>query len=209
MSESRLIIERYSRRIFNFKYSFSKTDVLLRFQERERKLIKLLEKCGCTNYSNIKVLEIGCGSGTNLLELILFGFSAQNLVGIDLIAERIEEAKTRLPVGVKLILGDALTLEDTNDKYDIVYQSTVFSSILEKNYQEKLAVKMLSLLKPGGGILWYDFVYDNPKNQDVKGVNYKHIKGLFPGCHIIKKKVTLAPPIARYASKIHPSLYSF
>ena len=29
---------------------------------------------------------------------------------------------------------------------------------------------MWAAVKPGGGVLWYDFTVDNPRNADVRGV---------------------------------------
>lgn len=66
---------------------------------------------------------------------------------------------------------------------------------------------MWSLLKPGGFILWYDFIYNNPKNADVKGIKIKEIKSFFPKGDFKYKKVTLAPPINRITTKINPNLY--
>ena len=56
---------------------------------------------------------------------------------------------------------------------------------------------MLRVTKPDGLILWYDFLYDNPKNPDVRGVRKREIQRLFPGCSVGLRKVTLAPPIVR------------
>lgn len=67
---------------------------------------------------------------------------------------------------------------------------------------------MWDLVKPGGGVLWYDFIYDNPKNPDVKGVPVSQISELFPRGKLTVWHITLAPPIARRVTKIHPCLYS-
>ena len=51
-------------------------------------------------------------------------------------------------------------------------------------------------MKPDGIILWYDFIYNNPSNPDVKRVSKKEIINLFSGVDNIQfYKVTLAPPI--------------
>ena len=91
--------------------------------------------------------------------------------------------------------------------YDIVYTSTVFSSILDDSFQLMLAERMWSLLKPGGFILWYDFIYNNPWNQDVRGVKLRRVTELFPLGTLRCHKLTLAPPISRVVTRIHPRLY--
>lgn len=60
------------------------------------------------------------------------------------------------------------------------------------------------MAKENGLILWYDFKYNNPSNKDVKGVNKREIKELFPDAKkIIFHNVTLAPPIGRRVGKFY------
>lgn len=53
------------------------------------------------------------------------------------------------------------------------------------------------MLKPKGIILWYDFIFNNPYNPNVKGIKAEEIHTLFPGCMIKLKRITLAPPLVR------------
>ena len=66
---------------------------------------------------------------------------------------------------------------------------------------------MRNRLSPGGGILWYDFTYNNPRNPDVRGIGTGRIKALFPQASLDIRRVTLAPPISRTMCKIHPCMY--
>jgi hypothetical protein len=91
---------------------------------------------------------------------------------------------------------------------DIVYVSLVFSSLLDRRFQIKLASRMWQWLKPGGGVLWYDFIYDNPRNPDVRGVPIARIRQLFPGSELSVSRLTLAPPIARRVTRLNPGLYT-
>ena len=205
-----LVVERYARRaeIDSSRYSMMNPEIWQRVHERQRNLIKLINANTQKPISDLKVLEIGCGSGGNLLELIRLGFSSKNLIGNELLPERVSIAQQNLPLASKVEEGDACLLKIDNESLDIVYQSTVFSSLLDNEFQQKLAKKMWSWVKPGGGVLWYDFTYNNPKNKDVRGVPISRIKELFPESSIIVKKVTLAPPISRKVCKLHPSFYT-
>jgi hypothetical protein len=48
--------------------------VYLGMQEKERTIIRWINRFGIEPNENIRVLEIGCGSGSNLLDLIRLGF---------------------------------------------------------------------------------------------------------------------------------------
>lgn len=202
------IKNRYDRRgSYGNKYDILNPSVYLNLQERERALIKWLKNYVVKEPSELKLLEIGCGYGSNILQFVKLGFQPENLIGNELIKERVEHAKKILPTSVRLYEGDASNINLPNESFDIVFQSMVFSSILDYEFKGKLANKMWQLTKPGGGILWYDFIYDNPINKDVKGIKFKEVKLLFPYGIIKKWKLTLAPPVSRLVTKVHPSLY--
>jgi SAM-dependent methyltransferase len=209
MSEVDEIVERYERRkdVPANLYSLFRPEVLATFQARQRTLLYLFKKNGVRSLSNTSVLEIGCGSGVNLLELIWLGANPQNLIGNELLRDRIDRARITLPKSLQLLPGDASKLSIRPSSFDFVYQSTVFSSILDDDLQTRIAELMWHWARPGGGILWYDFIYDNPKNRDVRGVALRRVRELFPKGHLTFRRVALAPPISRRVCKISPMLY--
>lgn len=174
---------------------------------RETKIVQLLQRWAPRPVDQCRVLEIGCGTGTNLLELLRLGFAPDRLVGNDLLEERVAIARERLPRSTTLLTGDAVELDATLGQFDIVYQSTVFTSVLDPGYRRCLANRMRALVAPGGGILWYDFTHNNPKNRDVRRVTVRELRALFPGAVFDVRRVTLAPPIARVVAPINPLLY--
>jgi ubiquinone/menaquinone biosynthesis C-methylase UbiE len=129
------------------------------------------------------------------------------MAGNDLLSERLQHARSVLPDSVRLWPGNAADLAFTESSFDIVYQSTVFSSILDDALQERIAAAMWQWLRPGGAVLWYDFTYDNPRNPDVRGVPLRRVRELFPQARITARRVTLAPPLARALVRVHPGLY--
>lgn len=148
------------------------------------------------DFKKLSLLEIGAGNGTNVEIFLNLGFQIQNIYFNELLPERVLAIKSNYPNTI-VFEGNAIEI-DFDKKFDVIFQSTVFTSILSQASREKLAEKMLNLLNPNGIILWYDFIYNNPKNKDVRKVDVKELKKLFSkASKIYLKKITLAPPIGR------------
>jgi len=206
-NETDAVAERYARRVATDRYSALRPDVWQTLHERQRALLALFARIGWTDLSNKRLLEVGCGGGSNLLELLRLGFAPQHLSGVELLPERYAQARHVLPAALALHAGDALQLDLPVDSQDAVFVSTVFSSLLDDAFQQRLAAAMWRWVKPGGGVLWYDFTVDNPRNPDVRGVPLARVRALFPDGRVQARRITLAPPIARAVTRVHPALY--
>lgn len=207
--ELRSIAQRYARRASaDPRYNPLKPDVWQALQERQRAMIALFLSIGWFELGSRRLIEVGSGTGGNLLELLRLGFTPRNLGGVELLPERHAQACQVLPQDIALHLGDATRLQVDSGSQDVVMVSTVFSSLLDDAFQQHLAETMWRWIKPGGGVLWYDFTVNNPRNPDVRGVPLKRVRALFPGARIRARRVTLAPPIARRVTQLHPSLYT-
>ena len=207
-SEPGAVAERYARRAAGDRYSLLNPDVWQAVHERQRAMLGMFARRGWRDLAQRRLVEVGCGSGAILLELLRFGFAPQNLSGIELLPARYEAARRVLPPELSLHLGDATALDLGAASQDIVFVSTVFSSLLDDAFQQRLADAMWRWTKPGGAVLWYDFTVDNPRNADVRGVPLRRIRALFPEATMEHRRVTLAPPIARAACRVHPGLYT-
>jgi ubiquinone/menaquinone biosynthesis C-methylase UbiE len=194
----------YARRQCGDVYSCFNPGQLFLLQERERRALNLLRSLGLSRLADQKILEVGCGIGHWLGEFVKWGARPENLTGIDLLSERLGTARSIQAAKVGLVQADATHLPFPAGTFDLVLQSTVFTSILDAAVKQAVAKEMLRVLKPQGLILWYDYHRNNPRNKDVRGVKKGEIYGLFPGCRIKLSRVTLAPPLAR---RIAP--YSF
>ena len=159
-----------------------------------RGCIRLLHRHGLFPLAGCSVADIGCGLGIWLLEFSQWG--ATELAGIDLRQDAIEEARRRLP-SADLRCGDASQLPWPDASFDLVSQFVMFTSILDPVVKRQIAQELQRVAKPGGGILWYDFRFNNPKNRNVQGIRAAEIRSLFSGCEVELSRVTLAPPVAR------------
>jgi SAM-dependent methyltransferase len=166
--------------------------------ERQRIFIDLLRNwLGPGPLSRKDILEIGCGTGGNLLNLLSLGANPGRLVGNDLLEPRLAEARARLPPSIRLIIGDASTLNLPDTSFDLILQSVCFSSILDDGLLASVADRAWKLLRPGGAFLSYDFIVNNPRNPNVRGISIGRLRSLFPEGQFTARRVTLAPPIAR------------
>lgn len=191
------VAQRYARRNVGDRYSLLRPEVWQMVHERQRAMLGLFARHGITDLSALRLLEVGCGQGGNLLELLRLGFAPERLSGIELLPERIAQARACLPTAVTLHEGDAVQAPIADASQDIVFAATVFSSLLDDAFQQQLAAAMWRWVRPGGAVLWYDFTVDNPRNPDVRGVALARLRALFPHGRVDRRRVTLAPPIAR------------
>jgi SAM-dependent methyltransferase len=180
------------------RYSPLDPYALMTEQEKDRAISRLFVDLGLDRrIATATLLEIGCGNGANLLRFLRMGFSPDRLVGNELLADRVRAASRVLPASVQIVAGDATTVELPQSGFDVVCLFTVLSSILDAPFQQSLAETTWSLVKPGGGLLCYDFVYNNPRNRDVRGVPVRRLRELFPAATLRIQRVTLAPPLGR------------
>ena len=198
------IHERYERRKHGAtaRYSVARPEVFRAMAQVDRVMLRALADLGLTDFPRLRILEVGCGDGGNLLRFLRWGADPANLVGNELLRERVDLARRRLPAAVEVRHQDAATLD--GEPFDIVLQSTVLSSILDRGLQEQIAGAMWRLTKPGGAVLSYDFTFNNPANRDVRKVTAARLAALFPEGSLTTHRVTLAPPIARRVGRLGP-----
>lgn len=120
------------------------------------------------------------------------GADPARLAGVDLIPERIGQARRRIPQA-DLRIGGAHSLPWANEWFDVVSQFTVFTSILDPLLKQAIAQETLRVLKPGGAILLFDLRIGNPANPNVRGIPAREISALFPGYEIQLEPTVLAP----------------
>lgn len=197
-SEEQRIRSVYAGRTDTAKYSWFSSGQQFMLQGAARALLDALQRAGVSRLDQVRVLEIGCGSGHWLRDLVQWGVRPEHLAGIDLIAERLDDARARCAPGVQLAAASAAALPFADGTLDIVLQSTVLTSVLDAAVRERIASEMMRVLRPDGLVLWYDFFVDNPRNRNVRGVDRRELSRLYPGWRLDVRRVTLAPPVARF-----------
>ncbi len=191
--------ERYQRRTAKGGAAAMGGYLVYMVAEREKVYREIVEQY-FPDPKQLEILEVGAGGGGNINFFRSLGIPAKHIHANELLEDRLLTLKSAHP-DIQIHPGNALDLS-FKDTFDIVFQSTVFTSILDVTFKNALAKKMLHMLKPGGIILWYDFAFNNPSNPDVKGVTTSEVEQMFGKPELVRK-VTLAPPIAKRIGSLY------
>jgi len=175
-------------------------------RERDRGIVRLLERRGLLPLTRKHILDVGCGFGDMIASLRGMGAEASRLYGIDLLPDRIESARRTWP-DIDFRCGNAEHLEFPDGYFDLVLLFTVVSSILNTDLVDRVVGEVHRVLKPGGAILWYDMRYNNPENSNIRGVTKGSIRLLFADFQIELHPITLVPVLARRLGPLTSSLY--
>lgn len=174
--------------------------------ERRHLAKKLLTGAGWVPLGERRILDVGCGTGSELAWLLELGASSSCLVGVDLLPDRVSAARYAYPQ-LEFRAGNAERLDFEDASFELTVAFTVFSSILDPSMASNVAREIVRVLKPGGGLLWYDFRYDNPRNKDVKGVSERRLRELFPRLAGEVYTLTVLPPLVRRLGPLTPAAY--
>jgi SAM-dependent methyltransferase len=170
-------------------------NLFLRHAE-EAAVLEGLQAADMAPLTGRRLLDIGCGAGDWFELFERFGARQPDMAGIELQEHRTAQATRRFPAA-DIREGDAGNLPWSDASFDLVFQSTLMTSVLSDELRSRIAGEMLRVLAPGGAILWLDFRYDNPWNRNVRGVGRAELGRLFPKCRIRLRRIVLAPPLAR------------
>jgi SAM-dependent methyltransferase len=180
------------------RYSYRNIGMRLIERELEDVLLSRLP-----DLRNKRILEVGCGRGARLQNLIRWGASAENIVGVEVIKDRADDARNSLPSSTLIYHCSAERLTDLGT-FDLIFQFTMFTSILDFDLKKTIASQMLNALRPDGLIVWYDMFWKNPWNPQMHPIGKPQIRQLFPDCDISFKRVTLVAPLARWLGPYSP-----
>src|SRR5512139_1133820 len=122
--------QRREREIGSGFYELTRPANLFLRHGQERALLGALESANLLPLADRRILEVGCGKGQWLSVFQDFGALQTSLSGIDVDQTRIDAARARF-AAADLRVGDASHLPWADRSFDLVFQSTVFTSILD------------------------------------------------------------------------------
>lgn len=87
---------------------------------KRQEFLKLLHEI---NFTKLSVLELGCGPGGNLVEIM--PLQPRKLTAVDISADMINLARSRVPSEVEIIKIDGTTLPFADQSFELVFTATV------------------------------------------------------------------------------------
>ncbi len=156
------------------------------------------------------VLDVGCGAGGDLFQLLRLGYDPGKISGIDILSDRIRIAKSTYP-SMKFMEGDARKMNLANDCFDLVFESTMFATLNDNDMRKSIAEEMLRICKVNGYILLVDWRTPMIWNKSYKALTRKEVRRLFGvGTRTTVETIqrgALVPPIGRFLSAFAPWIY--
>ena len=173
-----------------------------RFQ-LDRKWARIREGLRRAKISPLKsrILDLGVGSGTECPSLLESGFRPEALIALDLDENRVRSARARYR-WLRALAGDGTKLPFRDEAFDVVYQSTMISSVLDASRRAAILKEAGRVLRPGGTFISYDMRYPNPWNRHTRPLRLSELRCAFAGWKLSGGSLTGIPQIIRPLSRV-------
>src|SRR5215831_10064146 len=105
LEEARIRAAYAKRQQDDARYSYFSMGHLYMMQEREQRLLTLLKRHDFAPLTTKRILEVGCGTGYWLREFMKWGARPEHITGIDLLVDRVAEARALCPKAISILSG--------------------------------------------------------------------------------------------------------
>jgi SAM-dependent methyltransferase len=141
------------------------------------------------------IVDLGCGGGWWLGELVQAGVAPERLHGVDLLAGRLQRARVAAP-GADVRPADVRALPFEDAGFELAFAFTVLSSLPDAASVEAALGEASRILSPGGLLLCYEPRIPNPLNRETRLISIGELRtGL--GGELEVTPLTLLPALAR------------
>ena len=195
------------------KQHWNRTPLFIGEEQRYSIYPWLYDAAEFRNHPGERVLEIGCGTGCDLLQFAKHGAHAY---GIDITERHIALAKQRCGTMASVCYGDARFIPFPRGTFDYVYSHGVLH---HSDQPEAIAAEIFRVLKPEGrynvhvyslisyhslylllkfGKEWKLHIENSADPVHIDLYTMRRIKQLFPGCNLRKFYFPRIPILAPY-----------
>jgi ubiquinone/menaquinone biosynthesis C-methylase UbiE len=143
-----------------------------------------------------RVLDLGAGAGIDCERFRRAGFRPDRIVAVDLMEEFARGAR-RSYSWLNSLQANAARLPFRSGTFDLVYQATMISSVLDAAWRRQILEEARRVLAPNGLFLSYDTRYHNPWNRNTRPLTVSEMRASFAGCLIETRSITPIPQLVR------------
>ncbi len=192
-------------RIKGDRYGWWQPDVVNQEAIRTAELRRFLLHGFGTDLTTLTVLDAGCGDGRVSRSLLECGVDAARVIGVDMLQDRVETARSLSPGRLRFETGDAVEVEPGR-RFDLVTVFTLLSSVTDETERSRVLQGLWDRVNTGGWLLVFDFRFDNPMNPDVRGVRPRWISSRIDSSDQWVRTMFTPPPLARRLAALSPTL---
>ena len=182
---------------------WNETPLLLTEEERYSDYPWLYEAAEFSSHAGERLLELGCGTGADLLQFAENGAIA---TGLDITDRHLELARKRVGDLASIVQGDIRQLPFDDGSFDYIYSHGVLH---HSDEPQKVASEVIRVLRPGGrfnirvysffsesaviyrlkfGSRWKQHVENSPVPVYVELYSAWKLRKLFPHCRLTFSK---------------------
>jgi SAM-dependent methyltransferase len=110
-----------------------------------------------TQLDDVEILDVGCGYGRSLVDLLVLGADTGRLHGIDVLPDRVDRLRRFFPTA-DVRVGDARDLPWPSGTFHLITQFTALSSIPTTEDRRLVIAEIRRVLRPGGLFLSWDLI---------------------------------------------------
>lgn len=173
---------------------------------RKALLHELLQK-HLDQLETLRVLDLGCAKGGTLNSLEDWGFSRDNLVGLDIRVDPLKASLAEYPQ-YAFVCADAEALSFPDNSLDVILVFSTLTMVVDDSVRRKIGAELLRTLRKGGCIIIYDPRLPNLITRQTRPVNKKDMREMFPECDLEFHATTLLPQLARLLGRLSVRLCS-
>lgn len=171
--------------------------------ELERKWTRIL--AGLTREalepSECRLLDLGTYTGSDCAGFLQAGFLPEAIIALDLNDKALRSSRERYR-WLRALTADAAKLPFRDGAFDLVYQSTMLSSVLEPARRTAILREAGRVLRSGGVFISYDMRYPNPWNRHTRPLRSSEMRAALTGWELRSESLTGIPPITRLLIKV-------
>jgi len=142
------------------------------------------------------LLDLGAGEGGDCDRFGQFGFRRERIVALDVLLDSLRKGRTEHG-WLAAIQAEGVHLPFQDATFNVVYQSTMLSSVLDQGRRRRILREVQRVLAPGGLFVSYDTRYPNPWNRNTHPVSAAEVRDAFPRCQVRSRSTTPIPQLVR------------